>query len=268
LNDTVNLILIGAIGAAGSAIAGGDPIQGAFSSIIAELAEQIKAPELTEEQKERDGPKAKLSSCSYDDDCPGSDGFRRLTDSEIAQKVPELPALLQDNDTGMTTQVFFNEKMKELVAVYRGSDEMKDFSSTNISQYFGASPGQYAMLNEQVKLLDRLRFELKADKVTATGHSLGGGMAIAAASTEYVASAVVFNPAGVHDNTYTAIGGDVNKVHDNVISYSSRGDMLTNLQDMLSFMLPTAIGERYVVEAGGIHGIESMLSEFDTPTQP
>jgi filamentous hemagglutinin len=61
LNDTVNLILTGATGAAGSAIAGGDPIQGALSAIVAELAEQIKAPELTEEQKAEAKPYALVS---------------------------------------------------------------------------------------------------------------------------------------------------------------------------------------------------------------
>jgi len=268
LNDTVNLILTGATGAAGAAVAGGDPVQGALSAIVSELAEQIKAPELSEKQIKEDGPKARLSSCSYDDACSGSDGFKRLTDAEIVQKVPELPALLSDSDIGMTTQVFFNEETKELVAVYRGSDEMKDFTSTNLPQAFGTDLGQYTKLNEQLNAIKALADTLHAKTITATGHSLGGGMAVAAASTKYVSSAVVFNPAGVHKDTYTAIGGDVNIVQNKVKSYSSRGDLLTNFQDMLNFMLPTAVGERYVIEGGGAHGIEAMLSAFETPTQP
>ncbi|MBI9081821.1 MAG: hypothetical protein JEY79_19030 [Pseudodesulfovibrio sp.] len=168
----------------------------------------------------------------------------------------------------MTTQVFFNEETRELVAVFRGSDEAKDHTSTNIPQMFGVDPGQYAKLEGLLESLNQLKKDLSAVKITATGHSLGGGMAIAAASTGYVESAVVFNPAGVHSNTYDAVGGNAEDAQDKVKSYSSRGDILTNLQDMLNFMLPSAVGERYVVEGGGIHGIDAMVQAFDNQKRP
>jgi filamentous hemagglutinin len=154
------------------------------------------------------------------------------------------------------------------VDVYRGCDEMKDLTATGLPQAFSIDPGQYAKLTSQLDYLKELKSKLEADTLTATGHSLGGGMAIAVASTAYFDSAVVFNPAGVHEDTYALVGGDASKVQTKVKSYSSRGDILTNIQDMLSFMLPSAVGERYVVEGAGAHVIEAMLSAFNTLDQP
>ena len=67
LNEMVSLILTGATGAAGSALAGGDPVQGALSAMLTELAENIKAPELSDQQKAEAKLYAALSKTVYDE---------------------------------------------------------------------------------------------------------------------------------------------------------------------------------------------------------
>ncbi|MDP3430195.1 MAG: hemagglutinin repeat-containing protein, partial [Desulfomicrobium sp.] len=51
LDDAVNIVIAGAAGAASAAALGQDPVQGAMSAIVAELANTYLAPALSEEQK-------------------------------------------------------------------------------------------------------------------------------------------------------------------------------------------------------------------------
>ncbi|GAB7021509.1 hypothetical protein JCM12178A_00670 [Salidesulfovibrio brasiliensis] len=48
----------------------------------------------------------------------------------------------------------------------------------------------------------------------------------------------------------------------NTTAYVSRGDILTNIQDMLGFMLPKTVGKRVVVEGTGIHFMDDMVDAF------
>jgi filamentous hemagglutinin len=97
--------------------------------------------------------------------------------------------------------------------------------------------------------------------LAATGHSLGGGLATAVASTGNIDRAVVFNTAGVHEKTIAAIGGRIETARAVTTAYASRADILNNLQDIIPRM-PSALGTRVVVEAGGLHGIEAMVKVF------
>ncbi|MGX7950829.1 two-partner secretion domain-containing protein, partial [Oleidesulfovibrio alaskensis] len=99
LNETVSLILTGATGAAGSAITGGDPVQGAMSAIIAELAEQIKAPELTKAQKAEAKSMAALSEFVYSDEGKVPEGFEIITAQDFEAK-GIIPPTMVDEDSG------------------------------------------------------------------------------------------------------------------------------------------------------------------------
>ena len=95
-------------------------------------------------------------------------------------------------------------------------------------------------------------------------------MTLAAAATGLVDRAVAFNPAGLHVNTLELMK-DVDETTaqatvriDNITtSYISRGDLLNNMQDLLAFAVPTAMGTRVVVEGGGTHGIGAVVESFN-----
>ncbi len=258
LNDTVNLILTGATGAAGSAIAGGDPMQGALSAIVAELAEQIKAPELTEEQKAEARPYALVSKAVYDEGkLP-----ENLKEVDLVAKGIK-PEIMKTTSTGLQSKLYQNKDTGEYIIAFSGSNEALDWNS-NIDQAKGDVGEQYAQLDGQ---LQSIRNALGRDStIVATGHSLGGGIATAAASTKYVDKAVVFNPAGVHENTIATLNPTDTEAAitraSSTTAYVSRGDMLTNMQDLLGFMLPTTVGKRVVVEGGGVHFMDDMVKVF------
>jgi hypothetical protein len=44
--------------------------------------------------------------------------------------------------------------------------------------------------------------------------------------------------------------------------YINRGDVLNSLQDLLDFAMPTAMGDRYVVEGAVAHGIGAIVEAF------
>ncbi|WP_207263251.1 hemagglutinin repeat-containing protein [Desulfovibrio sp. Huiquan2017] len=271
LNDTVNLILSGATGAAGSAIAGGDPVQGALSAIVAELAEQIKAPELSEERKAKDGPKAVLSKVVYGDDGEEKlpEGYEKITAEQFVAKGVD-PSIMVDEKSGFYSELFYNKENKEYVVVYCGTDmtQGNDLES-NVAQATGNVGAQYAIVKEQVTELRKMVDLVGGETLTATGHSLGGGLALAAAATGKIDSAVAFNPAGLHPKTVEVMKGEKESVADATTrvnrittTYVSRGDVLNNLQDLLDFAMPTAMGDRYVVEGAGAHGIGAIVEAF------
>lgn len=64
----------------------------------------------------------------------------------------------------------------------------------------------------------------------AGGHSLGGGLATAAAIVNKL-PATVFNPAGVHAKTVARRGADIAKIPKPITVYRVKGEALTSLQD-------------------------------------
>ena len=268
LNRAVNIIISGAAGGAGSAIAGGDPVQGALSSIIAELAEEIKAPELSDEQKAKDGPKAKISQYVYGEgEVP--EGYKQMTDDDLLAKGID-PTIMVDEKSGFHSELFYNSETKEYVVAYRGT-EITSGSDLNADavQAFGYVGAQYENVKAQLQKLSLL-VKSEGATLTATGHSLGGGLTLAAAATGLVNEAVAFNPAGLHDNTIEAMKNDdesVKEIKANMnkiaTSYISRGDLLNNLQDLFSFIVPTPLGNRVVVEGSGIHFMSDMVEAFN-----
>lgn len=272
LDATVSLVLDGVAGAAGSAIAGGDPVQGAMSSMVASIAASIRAPELTAKQKKEDGPLAELSGCVYGT-CEGVGNYKPLSTTNVddfcavnageCNSLHNVLASLDDSEnSGFYAQVFRNEDTREIVVAFRGSESDANDWSTNIEQAVGGIGGQYENLKTQMTALSNYA---KADgyQLVATGHSLGGGLATAAASTGLINKAVVFNPAGVHSNTIKAVGGeDGFRNVQNVTAYSSRADILSNIQDLLGFVAPTAYGTRVLVDGAGFHGKDAVIEAF------
>jgi filamentous hemagglutinin len=260
LDDAVNIVIAGAAGAASAAILGQDPVQGAMSAIVAELANTYMAPALSEEQKKRDGPMVRLAECNYKEGCMGSDHYELVSDEELL-KADINPEQMSDTHSGYSARVYHHKASNEYVIVFTGTNEAKDWS-TNFAQAFGLGGKQYKQAGEK-NILEKLHAlsSSTGGTLTATGHSLGGGLATAVASTGNIDRAVVFNTAGVHEKTIAAIGGKIETARAVTTAYASRADILNNLQDI--FRLPSALGTRVVVEAGGLHGIEAMVKVFE-----
>lgn len=235
-------------------------MQGALEAVIGELAEQIKAPALTQEQIEKDGPMAKPSQIT-------STGKGELLEGYIKIDLDDA-GLMQDSETGFDSKLYYNSKTNEVVIAYGGSDmELSDWG-TNIKQALGDGETQYDKLFNQVAAV-RSYADRTGATVATTGNSLGGGLAIASAATGSVNSVVAFNPAGVHENTIDMLNGTNKSVAESIkdmnsitTTYVARGDLLTNFQDIFSFMVPTARGTQVVVEGGGIHFIDQMVQAF------
>lgn len=259
LDDAVNMIIAGVAGAASSAALGQDPLQGAMSAIVAEMASTYLAPELTAEQKKRDGPMVRLSRCVYHNDCTKTDGYEIVSDHDLVHSGID-PKSLIDNASGYRATIFYSSEKNEYAIVFNGTDEAKDWS-TNFAQALGLVGDQYnkAGDNNILKSLNEMARNTGASLVTA-GHSLGGGLAIAIASTGLVDRAVVFNTARVHPKTIAAISGKIETAEAVTTAYSSRADFLSNFQDLIKMRVD--IGTRITVESAGFHGIDAMVEMF------
>lgn len=266
LNNTVKVILAGAAGAAGAAIAGGDPMQGAMSAMVAELAKFATTPELTEEQKKTGEEAVQLSNCGYKDtSCKMPNGYAEATKEQLENAGID-PAKLKDEKSGFEATSYINQEAGKVFVSFRGTDGILDGKdwAANIAQAFGRVGTQYQEVGEQgvLEKMKGLADSLGCD-LYATGHSLGGGLATVAASSGFFKKAIVFNPTGVNEKTIAEVGGNLQLASDKTTAYVSRGDILTNAQDILSFLLPQTVGTRVLVGDGGVHGIRGLIESFE-----
>ena len=101
--------------------------------------------------------------------------------------------------------------------------------------------------------------------LTFTGHSLGGGLASAAA-LETRRNAITFNAAGISPNTATLYGRDLKAPNTNIRSYYIPGEVLTNVQkNIAGWIRLTRPGTQIPlpVPSGGkfkLHSMDSVLS--------
>jgi filamentous hemagglutinin len=291
LNKAVSIILQGASGAAGAALAGGDPLEGALSSMAVEMAEWVKATPLSAAQKAEKEKYSAMDNCAYEAQCksvtvggekyvkldPGN--LDALEDKSVAKLASEQlakagidPDKLVNSETNLGISIYYKpanetgpvKAMGEVVIAVKGTEitSWKDMV-TNVKQAFGYGGTQYdvATNTDNLKVLKDF-----ADKnncmIVATGHSLGGGVATAMASTNYIDEAIVFNPAAVNSNTIARAGGTGSDADNKTTAYVSRSDLLTNLQDLI---LNPAFGNkiygtRITTDGAGLHGIEPFMA--------
>lgn len=74
--------------------------------------------------------------------------------------------------------------------------------------------------------------------------------------------AVVFNPAGLHDNSIASIGGSREVAEQKTTAYISKKDILNILQDLLCGAIPKVVGKRVYVDDAGLHGLDGMKKPF------
>jgi len=99
--------------------------------------------------------------------------------------------------------------------------------------------------------------------VELVGHSLGGGLASAAALVSG-RPATTFNAAGLHASTRRSLSGDGRPLHDGVeiTAYHMKGEALTSLQRNMP--IPEALGTSVSVPASGAPDVVEALARVPT----
>ena len=191
---------------------------------------------------------AKLMRDVYDYDRNGRQdgipGWRPMQPDEL-RGVGIDPNSLVNTTNGLKSVIYTDDKGRHVLA-FSGTDEPKDWL-TNLRQGLGFDDAQY---NQAMAVARQAKAAFGQDLVI-TGHSLGGGLAVAAAYAAD-APAVTFNAAGVHRKTLEGIGLDRDAVvrdaeSGNVRRYAVDNEILTGLQErtpIIRGLMPDAIGHK------------------------
>lgn len=154
-------------------------------------------------------------------------------------------ASFDDRASGFRAVTFKNLKTGKIVLAFAGTDP-KDFKGdwpTNGMQGFGLKTAQYEYAIALAKgLAGSKDFEI-------VGHSLGGGLASAAAIVTNT-PATVFNLSGVNAATVARHGKDLSTAANSINVYRVRAEALTTLQNSptrLGVMMPDTVGQVYPI---------------------
>lgn len=153
------------------------------------------------------------------------------------------PAALEDPSTGFRAAIYQNQQGQYVVA-YAGTNpsEIADISA-DATQAFGLDTKQY---NQAISLAKKAEVAFGDGNVVFTGHSLGGGLASAAALSTG-ASAVTFNAAGLSNETLRGLGFNPNAAREQVADsgqvrrYTVNSDPLTMVQQDIP-AIPVPVG--------------------------
>jgi hypothetical protein len=173
-------------------------------------------------------PRGLLAKAVYDDASTPKGYARASTDATLLKKLGlKASDLVGPADSGFKAEVFIPEdKTQKPVVAFRGTSVRPDYA-TDGKQAVGLREDSYTRAME-------LAAKLKNKGIDAefTGHSLGGGLAAAAALSSGK-TATTFNSAGVHGNTVQ----EYLKTHQQSLPSGSRitniaveGDPLTEIQ--------------------------------------
>ncbi|UHQ22131.1 DUF2974 domain-containing protein [Lysobacter sp. 5GHs7-4] len=191
---------------------------------------------------------AKLMRDVYDYDRNGRQegvgAWKPMGEDELRQAGID-PTLLKNQSSGFLAVIYGDGQGRHVLA-YSGTDEAKDWL-TNFGQGLGFETSQY---NQAMALARQAKVAFGQDMVI-TGHSLGGGLAAAAAvSTD--TPAITFNASGVHDKTLERIGLDPDAVKREagqglIRRYAVDNEILTELQEnkpIIRHLMPDALGHK------------------------
>ena len=253
------------IDAAASA-AGNAAENNAFKSLLSLIYHLTKDKYvLTEEDKAKDGAMLTMCIATYEENVDTGDYVEVSSDELSARGIH-----LVDSDSGLEGKVFYNKNTNELVVAFKGTDMMSlNDWETNAAQASGNVGKQYEQVAAMVPLIQKMANDYNASLV-ATGHSLGGGLASALASSGVADSAIVFNPSGLHENTAAAFGGDLDTASSVTTTYVSKGDVLNFAQQYwleyggidVGSILPDSVGDQRIIEDAGFHSIGGFKDAF------
>jgi PDZ domain len=180
--------------------------------------------------------------------------------------------------------VYRDEITKKLFVVFRGTQSKDDMGNADVPQVFGERTEYYSKAVALAGLLKQSP-DVQEHGIEFIGHSLGGGLAAAAAveacgprlSSEpprrWKCSAKTFNPAGVHRNTVN--GKDLLSAEGYIDAYVVEGEPLNFSQDNRARTINgvTAISALAVPLTGGMSAmipawVATKTAENDTNPLP
>jgi hypothetical protein len=195
--------------------------------------------------RSQDPELVKVAGAVYDAAVTSIGRWARLTDIELTAAGIE-PAALKNERSGFEAAIYAATDAATRAVAFAGTTftSLADWT-TNLAQGMGMATTQY---QEAVTLAKAAKAAF-GDDLVLTGHSLGGGLASAAAAATG-ATAVVFNPAGVHANTYEREGVAADSARaaagdGQVRSYVVAGEILNAVQTFLP--IPKAAGQKVVL---------------------
>lgn len=167
--------------------------------------------------------------------------WSRLTDDQVTA-IGIDPTRLKNDRSGFEAGIYKDDQRHALAFAGTDMTSFKDWT-TNLAQGAGLQTEQYA---EAVALAKDAAKAFDKAAVILTGHSLGGGLATAAAAATGL-QAVVFNPAGVNNHTLKREGLDPEKIKvaadaGQIRNYIVAGEILNQVQTWLP--IPKPIGQR------------------------
>jgi len=155
---------------------------------------------------------------------------------------------------GLNASIYYSNVLDTYAISFAGTDPLSYGDlKTNVLQNFGF---ETALYKQAIDIAQRVVELAGNSKVIATGHSLGGGLASAAAVMTGI-NAYTFNAAGLHPNT-VGLESFKNADMKNITSFTSPTDPLNKWQDRLPGLLNKSIGTRVSVPNAEGHSMESM----------
>ena len=224
----------------------------------------------------------KSGDADHDDYIPA--GWEHVSDDEL-KELGINPKAFEKLVSGFSATLYRDVDGRYALA-FRGTNELQDWASNaGNSLLFSQQAAEAAQLTDHIK--QRLEANgVKADQLSLTGHSLGGGIASIASLTSGVRAAT-FNASGVSDMTKTLSVARRYVQHGEFVSsegekgkitaYTASGDPLTQLQDYSA--LPDAYGRRVRLETHGasmesrrdavlLGGVETFIDSVKRPFAP
>ena len=142
-------------------------------------------------------------------------------------------------ENGSGTKVGMYEKDGHYILVARGTARKPDWVDDNLKQGVGLGSDQYEQV---ISVSKKASQRVGKQKVTITGHSMGGGTS-SASGIITGSDTYAFNPAGVHPNTVGEYG-KTRANSSNVYSIYAASDPLNGLQNNLPTLAPSSVGMR------------------------
>ena len=244
----------------------------------------------------KDYEHAKLSEHVYDTSKPPPDGWENISNDPAKLKEYGLtPEDLHLSGSPFKAQMYVPDP--EIVGedasptvVFKGTEEWADWLENLKQGIFGTSD----YYRRAIKIGEKFSASIgkstaqAGPKVEFAGHSLGGGLASAAARASG-SNATTFNAAGLHHNTVrnNTMNSSPGPADSPINAYRVRGDILTWIQEhsvaatagawslfgpyaaaakvLVSFFMPDAAGTKYDLPGSGIspldrHGMDQVLA--------
>lgn len=227
------------VGGTISKLTGGKFKNGAISAAFMAAVTNSTAGEIQEASAD-DITKGKMANAVYDvtED--------NIGDSQYSIDGYALKGVYTDSESGMKAALYVDSANQGVLAFAGTSPTSWADWKANIIQVFGGTSSQHT---SSFKLASRL-YAASGRNLSFTGHSLGGGIA-AAAAIRNGSSATVFNAAGVHSNTL----GGIPPSNGSVRYLYSSNDALRVFNRMTPSIVP---GQNVNLGGAGLHGMGGM----------